>query len=227
MQGAIQIAVCLCVAVALSACGGGSRRRPLPPPPPPPVLQPGTLQLTAASLNVAETAGTATLRITRTGGSDGAVSVTVVSTNGTASANDDYTAVNTTVTFADADAAEKTVTVPVADDVHPETDETLSVTISSPTGGATLGAITAATVTITDNDPPGPPVLTLAADIKQLRFATEYLDSRRSAPTTTQQPPARSSTLQSFGTTGRTRAIGSTRAMRTDARHPSSRTHLL
>jgi hypothetical protein len=158
--------VVLCSMLLVSACGGGgggSRARP-------PAPQAGTLQLSAAAASVAETAGTAAFTITRTGGSDGAVSIAVATSNGSASAGQDYAALNTTVSFAAGDTSEKTVTVPITDDAAGEPDETLTVTLSAPTGGATLGATATASLTITDDDPPGVPLLGLAADIKQLRF---------------------------------------------------------
>jgi hypothetical protein len=149
-------------ALALSACGGGGGRNNS-------AAQAGTLQFNVATVTVAETAGTATLRVVRTGGSNGAVSVTVASSNGSAGAGTDYSAVTTTVSFAANDAAEKIVTVPIADDAQGEIDETLNVTLSAPTGGASLGANAAVTLTITDNDPPAAPLFSLEADSKQLR----------------------------------------------------------
>lgn len=171
----------LCTVLLLSACGGGggygggsdnppaSPPSPLPPSPPAP-SQPGSLQFDAASLSVDENAGTASLTVTRTGGSDGAVSVTVSSSNGSATAGSDYTALNTTVSFAAGDAATKTMTVLIADDGEGEADESLSVTLPAPTGGASIGAVPNATLTIRDNDAPTAPVLQVGADIKQLNF---------------------------------------------------------
>jgi YVTN family beta-propeller protein len=91
------------------------------------------------------------------GGSDGAVAVNLASSAGTAVAGQDYTAVSTTVNFAAGDASSKSVAVTIANDLDTEPDETVVLTLSAPTGGATLGALTTATLTIQDNDPP--PVL--------------------------------------------------------------------
>ncbi len=57
------------------------------------VAPPGTLQLSAATYSVAENGGSATITVTRTGGSAGAVGVTLATSNGTATAPADYTAV--------------------------------------------------------------------------------------------------------------------------------------
>ena len=127
-----------------------------PPPPPPPSN--GTLQLSAATYSAGEGAGNATITITRTGGSAGAVSARLATSNGTAAAAADYTATDTIVTFADGDTTAKTVNVPILQDTADEPDETVTLTLSTPTGGATLGAQTSAVLTITDDDPtPAPP----------------------------------------------------------------------
>ncbi|HWS89213.1 MAG TPA: Calx-beta domain-containing protein [Pyrinomonadaceae bacterium] len=114
----------------------------------------GQIQFGAASYTADEGAGGATVTVTRTGGSTGAVSVTFATADGTAKAGADYPAVsNFTVTFADGDTASKTVNVPVTDDLLDEPDETVVLTLSNPTGGATLvGTPTTATLNIADND---------------------------------------------------------------------------
>ncbi len=129
-----------------------------PPPPPPPPPSNGTLQLSAATYAAAEGAGTVTITVTRTGGSAGAVSARLATSNGTAAEAADYTATDTFVTFAAGDTTAKTVTVPILQDTTDEPDETVNLTLSTPTGGATLGAQTSAVLTITDDDPtPAPP----------------------------------------------------------------------
>ena len=112
----------------------------------------GTLQLSAASYSVNENGGSATITVTRTGGSTGAVGVTLTTSNGTATAGSDYTAVTQTVSFANGDTANKTVTIPILDDTLVEGNETVNITLSTPTGGATLGSPATAVLTIVDND---------------------------------------------------------------------------
>ena len=118
---------------------------------------PGVLSISPATLSVTEgNSGTttATFTVSRAGGSDGAVSVNFATANGTATAGSDYTANSGTVTFADGDTAAKTITVSVIGDTFDEPDETFTVTLSSPTGGATLGTAVS-TATIIDDDLPG------------------------------------------------------------------------
>jgi hypothetical protein len=128
----------------------------------------GILQFEVTSLSIDESAGTANLTITRTGGSDGAVSVAVVSNDGSAAGGQDYTAINTRVSFAAGDTAPKTVTVAITDDIRGEEDETLSLTLVTPAGGAVIGANATATLTIRESDKPQ---LTVQSDIRQLLFS--------------------------------------------------------
>lgn len=124
----------------------------------PPVPVPGTLALTQPALTVGESAGTLTVRVARTGGTDGAVGVAYATANGTATAGSDYTATSGTLSWAAGETGEKTFQVPIASDTADEPDETFTIALSSPTGGAALGTASA-TATITDDDaaPPAPP----------------------------------------------------------------------
>ena len=122
----------------------------------PPV--PGTLQFDPASATVNETDGTVTLTVTRTDGDDGEVGVSFASADGSATTGLDFTAVTDTLTWADGDSAAKTIDVPILDDAEVEVDETFDVTLSAPTGNATLGSAITATVTIVSEDLPPDPV---------------------------------------------------------------------
>jgi uncharacterized delta-60 repeat protein len=55
-------------------------------------------------------------------------------------------------TWTDGDSANKTINLPIVDDSLPESNETLNLTLTPGSGGANGGAITSATLTITDND---------------------------------------------------------------------------
>jgi hypothetical protein len=121
------------------------------------VANPGTLQFSSATYSVNESAGTATITVTRTGGSSGAVSALVSTSNGTATAGVDYTATSTTVNFADGDTAPKTVTIPIINDALVEGNETVLLALSSATGGATIAVPDDAVLTIVDDDVGVPP----------------------------------------------------------------------
>jgi hypothetical protein len=82
----------------------------------------------------------------------GTVTVKYVTANGTASALNDYTAKSGTLTF-NAGNTVKYVSIPVKADTAVEGDETLSVTLSAPTGGAGLApGRSTGTVTILNDD---------------------------------------------------------------------------
>src|SRR5439155_22156364 len=80
--------------------------------------------------------------------------VQFATSNGTATVPSDYTAVSTTVNFADGETS-KTVNVPIINDVLNEPDETVNLTLSNVTGSSTLGAPSAAVLTITNDDAAG------------------------------------------------------------------------
>ncbi|MCZ6690545.1 MAG: hypothetical protein O7H41_13185, partial [Planctomycetota bacterium] len=115
---------------------------------------PGTLQFSASTFQVDENdlAGTATITVTRAGGVGDAVSVMYATANGTAVEPGDYTATSGTLNWTAGDGAAKTFTIDIVDDAVVEPDETLDITLMNPTGGAALGAPSAATLTIVDDD---------------------------------------------------------------------------
>lgn len=118
-----------------------------------PQCRPGVLQYSASKYSADEAAGLLTVTVIRSGGSAGAVSVHYASTAGSATAGADYGDVAGTLYWAARDTAPKTFTVPLTDDAVFELGETLNLILDAPTGGASLGARSAARVTIADNDP--------------------------------------------------------------------------
>lgn len=115
------------------------------------VNSPGSLQF-LGNAAVSETAGTVNLTVTRSGGSVGAVSATVTTAAGTATAGEDFVATMQTVSFADGDAAPKTVSIGIVDDALVEADESFSLALSGLAGGASLGTPSVATVSIVSDD---------------------------------------------------------------------------
>jgi len=121
-----------------------------------------TVQFSSATYSVTENGGQATITVTRSGGSQGAISVDYATSDETATAGSDYTAASGTLNWADGDAADKTFTVNITDDSELESNETLFVSLGNPTGSAQLGEPDTTVVTITDNDnaQPGTPQFT-------------------------------------------------------------------
>ncbi|HEX5757929.1 MAG TPA: Calx-beta domain-containing protein [Thermoanaerobaculia bacterium] len=126
--------------ITVQAAGGGGNDSP------------GALSFTASNYSVSEAGGNATITVRRTGGDDGAVSVQYATANGTATAGSDYTAKTGTLSWPDNDDNNKSFTVAIANDTADESNETVQLSLSNPTGGATLGSPASATLTITDND---------------------------------------------------------------------------
>lgn len=112
---------------------------------------PPTAQFSLSSVSLAENAGTALIQVTLSAAAGRSVTVNYSTSNSTATAGSDYTATNNTLTFASGETS-KTFAVAVLNDSLDEADETLNLTLSSPTN-ASLGAPAAATLTISDDDP--------------------------------------------------------------------------
>ncbi len=113
--------------------------------------EPPTVQFSAPTYSVNEGVGSATITVTLNTISSLPVTVTYATSNGTAISPDDYTAVSGTLIFAPIQTS-KTFTVTIIDDTTSnESNETLTLTLSSPVS-ATLGAPISATLTIVDND---------------------------------------------------------------------------
>ncbi|MEG4529481.1 Calx-beta domain-containing protein [Microcoleus sp. D2_18a_D3] len=111
-----------------------------------------TLQFSAPEFSVNED-GTpiAAVTVTRTGSTTGAVSAMVDLTNVT-TAPDDYSNVPIFVNFGAGDSAPKIVTIPIVNDTLVEDLETLQLTLTQPTGNASLGTQKTATLDIVDDD---------------------------------------------------------------------------
>lgn len=117
----------------------------------PPGQAPGTLQFSASSYSVKE-GDSATITVTRTGGSKGVVSVDYITADGTTTDGADYAFTNGSLTFAAGVTASKTFAVSTMNDTDVEGDETVKLSLSNPDGGATLGPRQTAVLTIADND---------------------------------------------------------------------------
>ncbi|MDJ0660362.1 MAG: Ig-like domain-containing protein, partial [Crocosphaera sp.] len=122
----------------------------------------GVLTFSTATYEVVEDNNTAQITIIREDGSDGEVTVDYSTSDGTATAGEDYTAVSGTLTFNDGESV-KTITIPINNDSDVEADESFTITLSNPTGGAVLDTENTATITITDTDIPDLIVSNLSA----------------------------------------------------------------
>ncbi|HEX8118923.1 MAG TPA: Calx-beta domain-containing protein, partial [Pyrinomonadaceae bacterium] len=114
---------------------------------------PGRLQFSAQSYSLSEDGGSALITVNRVSGLSGAVLINYATSDGTAAAGSDYAPTSGTLNFAEGEAS-KTFSVPVINDALNEPNETVNLTLSGPTGGASLGSPAAATLTITNDDRP-------------------------------------------------------------------------
>jgi hypothetical protein len=108
----------------------------------------GTVQLQASSYSVAQSAGSVTVTVTRTGGSNGAISVAYATANDTAVAGTEYTAASGTLQWANGDAASKTFSVAISNTTPFSGTKTFTVALSSPSAGAAISSPGSATVAI-------------------------------------------------------------------------------
>ncbi|MEP7149893.1 MAG: Calx-beta domain-containing protein, partial [Acidobacteriota bacterium] len=120
---------------------------------------PGTLQFSSATYNGSEAGPNIALTVTRTGGTDNAVSAQVSFSGGTATGGAacggtvDYVNTAQTVNFTAGSSTSQTVNVPICDDtVFEGSDETFNASLGTFTGGATAGTPSTSTVTINEND---------------------------------------------------------------------------
>jgi hypothetical protein len=128
----------------------------------------GILHL-ASGYGVDETAGLATVTVGRIGGRTGEVSVDYATSDGAAITPWDYSPVSGTLVFPDG-ATTAAFSVPVFHNQVHLGDKAFSVTLSNPTGGATLGRSTA-------------PVIIVEADPSHTGFSTRFRIRDRSRPT--------------------------------------------
>jgi streptogramin lyase len=119
------------------------------------VTTPAQLAFSASSVTVNEKAGTATLTVNRTGGYQGAVTVNVATSGGTAKAGVNYTAVSQPLSFA-LNQDSQTVTIPILNAGVLKTSVSVNVVLSSPSANAGLGSQSTETVTIQNATPPVP-----------------------------------------------------------------------
>jgi hypothetical protein len=102
-------------------------------------------------------AGLGYVFVERVNGTAGTVSVGYASAPGTASTPQDYSSAPGTLTWANGESGQKSIPIGVIDDaIFEPAFETLTLTLSSPTGGATISGTNPVTVSIQDNDPAPP-----------------------------------------------------------------------
>ncbi|MBL8267956.1 Calx-beta domain-containing protein [Steroidobacter sp.] len=141
----------------------------------------------APGTSVSEAAGTVNATVTMTGVPQTTVTVSLSLLLGTASAND-VVNVGGPLTWGPGDTSPRIVSIPITSDSIDEIDESFTLSLSNPTGGATIGTAVAI-YTIVDDDPtpPGQPApiyagvrlpvkaLTVREDQRSATFSVERI----------------------------------------------------
>jgi hypothetical protein len=107
----------------------------------------GKLQFSSQTYSATEDAGGVVVTVSRVDGASGVVTVDFATSNGTATAGSDYPATTGTLTLNQGETSKSFFITFVKDSLF-EPEETINVTLSNPTGGATLGTPTTAVLTI-------------------------------------------------------------------------------
>ena len=110
----------------------------------------GVVFFSATNYNVSASGTNAYLTVYRTNGSSGTITVNYTTVAGTAQPIADYYTTNGQLTFIDG-VTNQTIVVPLITQTQVKTPVSLSVVLSNPTNGATLGVPSTATVTISSS----------------------------------------------------------------------------
>ncbi|MGO9600207.1 MAG: Calx-beta domain-containing protein [Isosphaeraceae bacterium] len=116
--------------------------------------QPVSVQFATSTINVDATAGTVLVDVQRVGNTNAKVSVNYATGGGTAVAGKDYTTATGTLTFQPGQTDQTFPITILSNPSQLSSSVTANMTLSQPTGGATLGTISTATLTIDNNLPP-------------------------------------------------------------------------
>ena len=148
-----------------------------------------SIQFGGPSASVSETAGSVDINVTRSGDLtvpstvnyatfDGSPPIAPATTPVPATQGKDYLLAAGTLNFAVGQAS-KSFTIFIPDDAYQESDETINLVLSNPTGAA-LGSHSTAVITITDNDTPPP--TTNPIDDAQFFVRQQYFDFLNRVP---------------------------------------------
>lgn len=138
-----------------------------------------TAQFSVSAFSASESAGSATITVSRSGDLTSAASIDYSTSNGSASDRTDYTPAVSTLFFAAGDSS-GTFSVLITDDAYVDGNETVNIALSNPSAGTVLGNQNSAVLTILDNDS-GPPISN-PADDAQFFVRQHYSDFLNRTP---------------------------------------------
>jgi Calx-beta domain len=109
----------------------------------------GTFAFGSSAYSVQATGPTATITVSRLGGTSGAAQVSYATVpGGTAVSNSDYTAVSGTLNWTNGDSAAKTFTIPILNNAQVQPNVSVNLALGSPSAGTALAPQSAAMLTI-------------------------------------------------------------------------------
>lgn len=111
-----------------------------------------TLQFASTNYGFDENSREAKIKVTRQGSAIDHVSVQYKTTDGTATAGEDYTTTEGSLIWVSGDKKDKFITIPLHDDRTAEGNETIQLALSGITGSARLGSPSIINVLIFEND---------------------------------------------------------------------------
>jgi hypothetical protein len=136
-------ATILVMGLVLSACSGDGGWR---------FRETSVLQFSSTTFTLPESGGSALISVQRVGSPSGTVRVDYSTSDGSATAPDDYSPASGTLVWADGDTGDKMISVPLVDDGLYEGSETVELLLRDPGGRSRLGSPSIATLVILDDD---------------------------------------------------------------------------
>lgn len=115
-------------------------------------ISPGHVQFSPISYSLVENGGSAGLYVTRVGGDAGSISVNCDFISGSANIGEDFSTTTQTLTWAHGEQTSKVCWVTAINDNYVENDEVIVVGLINPTGGATVGEESEATISLFDDE---------------------------------------------------------------------------
>jgi len=109
----------------------------------------GSLQFSSSAYSISQSANTAVITVNRAGGSQGAVQVSYATTSGgTAVSGQDYSNASGTLSWSAGDFSSKNFNITILGGQPAATNKTVFLTLSNPTGGASLASPSSSVLTI-------------------------------------------------------------------------------
>jgi hypothetical protein len=140
----------------------------------------GQLQFSVNQTQLEEKQATVSIMVNRIGGRDGDISVAYMTVDGSAKAESDYQATNGTLTWANNETLSKRIPFTILNDSELEGEESLTLLLYEPTGGAELGKHHQIHITIVDDDNEGSLPITEAQSEDNSNAESESEDSSNS-----------------------------------------------